>query len=82
MRSKSSIVKVRITTERIRHAYVKSGAAQIIVYVSILVAALQGIARGAALELYETGPPISVPRAPDEPRWRPTPLLRLPTLPG
>ena len=29
----------------------------IIVYVSILVAALQGIARGAALELYETGAP-------------------------
>jgi long-chain fatty acid transport protein len=30
---------------------------QIIVCVSILVAALQGIARGAALELYETGAP-------------------------
>jgi long-subunit fatty acid transport protein len=57
MRSKSSIVKVRITTERIRHACVKSGAAQIIIYVSILVAALQGIARSAALELYETGAP-------------------------
>ncbi len=30
---------------------------QVLVYVSILLAALQGIARGAALELYETGAP-------------------------
>ena len=30
---------------------------RIIVYVSILVTMLQGVARGAALELYETGAP-------------------------
>src|SRR5271167_2747529 len=34
-----------------------SWRARIIVYLSILVAALQGVARGAALELYETGAP-------------------------
>jgi long-chain fatty acid transport protein len=57
MKTHSSIAEARITTERTRHAYVKSGAARIIVCVSILVAALRGVALGAALELYETGAP-------------------------
>jgi long-subunit fatty acid transport protein len=38
-----------------RPHFLKRG--QIAVYVSLLVAVLQGVARGAALELYETGAP-------------------------
>jgi long-chain fatty acid transport protein len=57
MKTQSSIVEVRITTARTRHAYVKSAAARIIVFVSILVTAFRGVALSAALELYETGAP-------------------------